>query len=137
MSATLVRYNRAMPRNRDEMKRQAISVLLDRTGSWLDARETKVLRDYWGLQEEPRTLKQIGMQIGVTIERVRQIKFSAESRLGQAGHVIGHIRTADDKWKKIRTDVDPGYRRAYLRKVDMNPTQTQAMHELLSSAKDL
>ena len=51
----------------------------------LNAREATILRLYFGLgPEEPMTLEQIGALLGVTRERVRQIKEKALSRLRQA-----------------------------------------------------
>ena len=48
----------------------------------LDAREQKIIRLYFGLDgKEALTLEQIGSLIGVTRERVRQIKERALGRL--------------------------------------------------------
>jgi RNA polymerase primary sigma factor len=48
----------------------------------LKEREAKILRLYFGLDgEEPMTLEQIGALLGITRERVRQIKEKALSRL--------------------------------------------------------
>lgn len=53
----------------------------DALGS-LKEREAKILRLYFGLEgEEPMTLEQIGALLGITRERVRQIKEKALSRL--------------------------------------------------------
>jgi len=53
----------------------------DALGS-LKERESKILRLYFGLDgEEPMTLEQIGALLGITRERVRQIKEKALSRL--------------------------------------------------------
>ena len=50
--------------------------------SSLKEREAKILRLYFGLDgEEPMTLEQIGSLLGITRERVRQIKEKALSRL--------------------------------------------------------
>jgi RNA polymerase primary sigma factor len=50
--------------------------------SSLKEREAKILRLYFGLDgEEPMTLEQIGALLGITRERVRQIKEKALSRL--------------------------------------------------------
>ena len=52
----------------------------------LQAREAQILRLYFGLDHpEPLTLEQIGAQLGITRERVRQIKERALLRLRHAG----------------------------------------------------
>ena len=62
---------------RDSARDQLESVLES-----LDDREQKIIRLYFGLDgKEALTLEQIGSLIGVTRERVRQIKERALSRL--------------------------------------------------------
>ena len=71
--------------NADEL--QTIKTLLDE----IDEREAEVLRLRFGLdQDEPLTLKEIGKQVGLTRERVRQIEKEALARLNQR-------LTADDE----------------------------------------
>ncbi|MCP4709835.1 MAG: sigma-70 family RNA polymerase sigma factor [Planctomycetes bacterium] len=71
--------------NADEL--HTIKILLDK----IDEREAEVLRLRFGLdQDEPLTLKEIGKQVGLTRERVRQIEKEALARLNQ-------ILTADDE----------------------------------------
>lgn len=56
--------------------------LLDEVLSRLDAREQYILRLYFGLEgSEGMTLEQIGQLLGVTRERVRQIKKQALEKL--------------------------------------------------------
>jgi RNA polymerase primary sigma factor len=51
----------------------------------LKARESRILRLYFGLDgDEPMTLEEIGTRLGITRERVRQIKEKALSRLRHA-----------------------------------------------------
>ena len=59
---------------------------IDRILANLDGREEYVILRYFGLDgDEPLTLDQVGDQLGVTRERIRQIKERALSRLRQAG----------------------------------------------------
>ena len=70
--------------NADEL--QTIKKLLDE----IDEREAEVLRLRFGLDhEEPLTLIEIGKQVGLTLERVRQIEKEALAKLNQ-------ILTTDD-----------------------------------------
>lgn len=56
--------------------------LLMRVINTLDAREAQVLRLHFGLEDqEPRTLARIGKKMGLTKERVRQIKEQALDKL--------------------------------------------------------
>ena len=53
--------------------------------STLKEREAKILRLYFGLDDqEPMTLEEIGSLLGITRERVRQIKEKALLRLRHA-----------------------------------------------------
>ena len=76
---------------------QAADVILVNTCGFIDAakqesiekvlgtlkdREAKILRLYFGLEgQDPMTLEEIGSQLGITRERVRQIKEKALARL--------------------------------------------------------
>ncbi|MEX2531581.1 MAG: sigma-70 family RNA polymerase sigma factor, partial [Gemmatimonadota bacterium] len=58
---------------------------VDRVLASLKEREAKVVRLYFGLDDqEPMTLEEIGVHLGVTRERVRQIKEQAIRRLRHA-----------------------------------------------------
>jgi RNA polymerase primary sigma factor len=64
---------------------QALDATINEALSSLKTREAKVLRLYYGLDDQnPMTLQQIGAQLGVTRERVRQIKEKALVRLRHA-----------------------------------------------------
>ena len=56
--------------------------LIERVLNTLEEREAQVLRLHFGLEgQEPRTLARIGKALGLTKERVRQIKEKALSKL--------------------------------------------------------
>jgi len=60
----------------------ALSHSIEEVLDTLKEREAKILRLYFGLDEpEPLTLEEIGSRLGITRERVRQIKEKALSRL--------------------------------------------------------
>jgi RNA polymerase primary sigma factor len=60
----------------------ALSQSIEEVLTTLKEREAKILRLYFGLDEpEPLTLEEIGTRLGITRERVRQIKEKALSRL--------------------------------------------------------
>ena len=62
----------------DTAKKESIERVL----GTLKEREAKILRLYFGLDgKEPMTLEEIGSLLGITRERVRQIKEKALSRL--------------------------------------------------------
>ena len=61
---------------------KALTEAIEESLSHLKEREAKILRLYFGLDGgEPMTLEQIGSLLGITRERVRQIKEKALSRL--------------------------------------------------------
>ena len=64
---------------------KALTDAVQESLSQLKEREAKILRLYFGLGEsEPMTLEEIGAVLGITRERVRQIKEKALSRLRHA-----------------------------------------------------
>ena len=68
-----------------EAYEKVLEEIVDQALTTLDPREAKVLRLYFGLDDQaPMTLEEIGEVLGVTRERVRQIKEKALERLRHA-----------------------------------------------------
>ena len=73
------------PDPEDEAYERALRETVDHALSTLKEREAKILRLYFGLDDqEPMTLEEIGSLLGITRERVRQIKEKALARLRHA-----------------------------------------------------
>src|SRR5262245_19976965 len=69
----------------DETYERALANTIEEALGTLKEREAKVLRLYFGLEgSEPMTLEEIGSMLGITRERVRQIKEKALVRLRHA-----------------------------------------------------
>lgn len=69
----------------DEAYEHALKNSIEEALSTLKEREAKILRLYFGLDDqEPMTLEEIGTLLGITRERVRQIKEKALLRLRHA-----------------------------------------------------
>jgi RNA polymerase primary sigma factor len=69
----------------DETYERALSNTIEEALGTLKDREGRVLRLYFGLDgEDPKTLEEIGSMLGITRERVRQIKEKALVRLRHA-----------------------------------------------------
>lgn len=69
----------------EETFEKALTETINATLSTLREREAAILRMYYGLDgDEPKTLEQIGRALGITRERVRQIKEKALDRLRHA-----------------------------------------------------
>ena len=69
----------------EETFERALTATLEKALSSLSKREADVLRMYFGLDgDDPRTLEQIGGEMSITRERVRQIKEKALGRLRHA-----------------------------------------------------
>ena len=69
----------------DEAYEQALKESVEEALDTLKEREAKILRLYFGLDDqEPMTLEEIGTLLGITRERVRQIKEKALLRLRHA-----------------------------------------------------
>jgi len=66
----------------DEIFEHALTESIEEVLKTLKEREAKILRLYFGLDgQEPMTLEEIGSLLGITRERVRQIKEKALARL--------------------------------------------------------
>jgi len=66
----------------DEIFEHALTESIEEVLATLKEREAKILRLYFGLEgQEPMTLEEIGSLLGITRERVRQIKEKALARL--------------------------------------------------------
>ncbi len=66
----------------DEIFEHALTESIEKVLGTLKDREAKILRLYFGLEgQDPMTLEEIGSQLGITRERVRQIKEKALARL--------------------------------------------------------
>ncbi len=73
------------PGPEDEAYEHALKETIEEALSTLKEREAKILRLYFGLDDqEPMTLEEIGSLLGITRERVRQIKEKALLRLRHA-----------------------------------------------------
>jgi len=69
----------------EEAYEDALKETIEDTLSTLKVREAKIVRLYYGLDgQEPMTLEEIGSLLGITRERVRQIKEKALDRLRHA-----------------------------------------------------
>ena len=69
-------------RRERRFRERALPAASRKCSSTLKEREAKILRLYFGLDgQEPMTLEEIGSLLGITRERVRQIKEKALSRL--------------------------------------------------------
>ncbi|OGF97234.1 MAG: RNA polymerase subunit sigma [Candidatus Glassbacteria bacterium RBG_16_58_8] len=70
------------PSPSEQAFRRALSRTIEQSLSTLKDREARILRMYFGLTDEkPMTLEEIGKVMGITRERVRQIKERAIERL--------------------------------------------------------
>jgi RNA polymerase primary sigma factor len=73
------------PGPEDEAYEHALKQTVENALSSLKEREAKILRLYYGLDDQdPMTLEEIGQILGITRERVRQIKEKALARLRHA-----------------------------------------------------
>ena len=80
----------------DCYERAALSHTLQACLDLLDRRERVVVRAYFGLDDqEPQTLEQIGLQLGLTRERVRQLRDEALDKMRtHAGDLLLELSNA-------------------------------------------
>ena len=80
----------------DSYERAALSHTLHACLDLLDRRERVVVRAYFGLDDqEPQTLEQIGVQLGLTRERVRQLRDEALDKMRtHAGDLLLELSNA-------------------------------------------
>jgi RNA polymerase primary sigma factor len=86
--AELVADEAAVPPENSEDRELAMSALSEALGA-LDPREQRVLQARFGLNGAARTLEQIGSEIGVTREYVRQIQNRALSKMRRKISALG------------------------------------------------
>ncbi len=81
------------------LDRDCVELVSESMMSCLDQREAGVIRDYFGLNgEERHTLGEIGAKLGVTRERVRQIRNRA---LGKLQRFFKQRVSAEGSWKDL------------------------------------
>ena len=68
----------------DELERHRRRRVVQRAVSELPPRERRILIEHYGFAEEPRTLNEIGKELGLTRERVRQLEGHALATLAHS-----------------------------------------------------
>jgi RNA polymerase primary sigma factor len=72
----------------DDFERRRRRVVVRRALRKLPTREQLILDQHYGLSREPRTLSEIGRDLGLTRERVRQLEAHALSTLSRAPELL-------------------------------------------------
>jgi RNA polymerase primary sigma factor len=77
----------------EALDRQAVAAVLRDCLALLDAREHQIVRYYFGLDgRQPMTLERIGRQLGLTRERVRQLRDRALGKMRiEYGHLLSEL----------------------------------------------
>lgn len=65
----------------DQMMKESLDAKVDDMLKHLDEREERILRLRFGFMGDPKTLEEIGQELGLSRERVRQIEHRAKARL--------------------------------------------------------
>lgn len=82
--------NLEAPEPQAELIRQELKLHLDQLMGTLTQRQQKVLKDRYGLDGGPcKTCEELGRELGLTKERVRQIEHQALDRLAKLGKKLG------------------------------------------------
>jgi RNA polymerase primary sigma factor len=85
--------NNHQPSPDSNLMRESLKNEVNRAFSTLTQRESKIVKLYFGFeQDHPLTLEEIGEQLSLTRERIRQIKEKAIKRLGHVSR-SGALRT--------------------------------------------
>ncbi|MDJ0866264.1 MAG: RNA polymerase sigma factor RpoD/SigA [Myxococcota bacterium] len=83
-----------LPSPVEDMDDARLQAATERVLAGLDQRERLIVRGHFGLDGEPRTLEQIGRQLGLSRERVRQLEARALAKIREgraAGELAGFL----------------------------------------------
>ena len=76
-----VMTNEDAPNTDHTLMHESLSLEIDRALSVLNERERDIIKKFFGLGRPEMTLEEIGQELGLTRERVRQIKENAIKQL--------------------------------------------------------
>jgi RNA polymerase primary sigma factor len=79
----------------DKLDKESLSIEINNILSILSERDLKIIKMYYGLEDHPKTLDEIGEEFNLTSERVRQIRQFTIRRLKQS-----------NRYKKLKTYLD-------------------------------
>jgi RNA polymerase primary sigma factor len=65
----------------DQIMQESLKTKIDEMLKGLSPREEKILRLRFGFEDEPKTLEEIGRNLGLSRERIRQIEKRAKAKL--------------------------------------------------------
>ncbi len=77
------------PQPQEALVREELNATMERLLSMLDARQQQVLRLHFGMDGEACALDEIGVRLGISKERVRQIERQAMDKLKKLGADMG------------------------------------------------